>query len=167
MNEKVYSGTLALGEIINIFDRNWRVCHIEDGKYYLGADTIKEKMVFGDNNDYGYSNVFHMAIDYEEELLKKYSDIINEHLVPIESNGVKIKVFAPTLIQIMGEFKGFKYFTDNKHRICEYNGKPCSYWTSSNITNNNEVWRIGNDGEPWNHEVYEISGFRPFICFKP
>ena len=159
-----YYGTLTLGQTIKYCEKNWILCHINGKKHYLAASEIYEETLFG-GNKYAGSTLAGRASAYQNNLISAYGAYATDYLSDVTVNGVTAKVFVASDEQMNGEFS---YFNSNSRRICNFNGSPSWYWTSS-PSGGGRVWLVNSSGSLDSGTYRDPGipdGFRPFVCLS-
>ena len=151
----------AVGGTLNWANNTWRVVHKMTGLAILGLTTIPELVQFSEASvgEYLGSTLYCKCMEFAIELKLYACDYVVDFM-----GG---KVFIPGYDQLNG---GFSYFTSASNRICNYNGIPQHYWTSSPYSFDPDcVWVI--DGNGYFNPIGYSSptsafGFRPFVALR-
>lgn len=154
----LYTGNTTVGSTITFKGKSWIVAHKSGNNIYCSDTVIESKTQFGNNSTYAGSTLASVASTFKNSLS---FNSVEEALVPNTNvNGVNAKIFVASYDQMNG---GWSYFNSNDRRICNYNGSPDYYWTSS--PDSGGVWLVNSSGYLYaDVSPSNSGGFRPSVC---
>lgn len=155
----LYTGNPTVGSTISFKGKNWIVAHKSGNNIYVTDSVIESMTPFGGNTQYAGSTLASVASAFQSSL---NLTAVEQYLIPNTTvNGVSAKVFVASYDQMNG---GWSYFNSNARRICNYNGSPQWYWTSS-PHGSGGVWYVFTDGRFYGSgSPGGTIGFRPSVC---
>ena len=164
INNNPYTGTLDVGNTITFIGKEWLVVNKTANQAILARNVIESETTLGASSKYSESTIASAAKSYENSFIGVNKTLINCMCPETTVNGVTARIFVPSVSQVNG---GFAHFNSNENRICQYNGRDHSWWTSSEYTadtlyyidENGALYYGYQGGANYSH------GFRPFVAF--
>ena len=154
----------SVGSTVLFNNTYWTVVHMVPAApsgytVYLALATMTQTTQFGSNNVYAGSTLASKCTTYYNSMAADSKALC----LGVSVEGVTAKVFVASYAQVNG---GFSHFNSNANRICNYNGNPYPWWTSSPGSSGGvyyvkAVGSVRNGGYP--SDTY---GFRPFVAVK-
>lgn len=163
VDKLVYSGALAVGNIITFNGANYRVVHDDGNLIYCGRETMTDKTIYGSSNVYSGSTIAYKCTVY----LNSIPAELRYFLQDVTVENVKNKVFIPTLTQVSSVFT---YFNSDARRICNLGSAATVWWLSAPGTTYESYTYCSyvnvNGKAQAGFLISASNGFRPFIAFK-
>lgn len=150
-------GSSGVGTIVKWANKNWIICHTENGLIYLaGLFFVSTSQQFdsGDSVAYAGSDLAQACVTYQNTIPSDSLALAVNTTV----NGVTNKIFVASYEQMNG---GFMLFYSNDQR--EF--MNTIYWTSSSATSLG-VWYINIGGYFDSIRPVNKYGFRPFVALR-
>ena len=153
-------GSSGVGTIVKWANKNWIICHTENGLIYLAGlflVSASQKFDSGSSAVYAGSDLAQACVTYQNTIPSDSLALAVNTTV----NGVTNKIFVASYEQMNG---GFMLFYSNSQR--ELMNR--TYWTSS-PRSSSHVWivsyagSLGEGGEGYPSDTY---GFRPFVALR-
>ena len=148
----------GVGTIVKWANKNWIVCHYEDGKTYLAGlffVSAYQRFNIDESTVYAGSDLAQACVTYQNTIPSDSLALAVNTTV----NGVTNKIFVASYEQMNG---GFMLFYSNSMRVLNNQ----HYWTSSAF-DSSFVWLVNNDGSFYNsHTPINTGGFRPFVALQ-
>ena len=154
-------GSSGVGTIVQWANKNWIICHTENGLIYLaGLFFVSTNQQFdsGGSTAYAGSDLAQACVTYQNTIPSDSLALAVNTTV----NGVTNKIFVASYEQMNG---GFMLFYVNNQR--ELLNTP--YWTSSAYGSDmGVIWCAGNGGrlEYSGNTPTGTLGFRPFVALQ-
>ena len=144
-------GSSGVGTIVQWANKNWIICHTENGLIYLAGlflVSTSQKFDSGGSTAYAGSDLAQACVTYQNTIPSDSLALAVNTTV----NGVTNKIFVASYEQMNGGFMLFYY--DNQRELMNR-----VYWTSSHVTRNGNLYYGGNTPTT-------ASGFRPFVALQ-
>ena len=151
-------GSSGVGTIVKWANKNWIICHTENGLIYLAGlffVSTSQKFDSGGSTAYAGSDLAQACVTYQNTIPSDSLALAVNTTV----NGVTNKIFVASYEQMNG---GFMLFYSNSQREL----MNTYYWTSSSGSSGG-VWYVRSDGG-LSDGYYPTNsrGFRPFVALR-
>ena len=152
-------GSSGVGTIVQWANKNWIICHTENGLIYLAGlflVSTSQKFDSGGSTAYAGSDLAQVCVTYQNTIPSDSLALAVNTTV----NGVTNKIFVASYEQMNGGFMLFYY--DNQRELMNR-----VYWTSS-AYDSNVVWHVTRNGNLYygGNTPTTASGFRPFVALQ-
>lgn len=152
-------GSSGVGTIVKWANKNWIICHTENGLIYLAGlffVSTSQKFDSGGSTAYAGSDLAQACVTYQNTIPSDSLALAVNTTV----NGVTNKIFVASYEQMNG---GFMIFYSNSQR--ELMNR--NYWTSSS-SSSTSVWNVRHDGSlsVGSSNTVAAIGFRPFVALR-
>ena len=156
-------GSTGVGTIVKWANKNWIICHTENGLIYLaGLFFVSTSQPFDSEFDFDSGgSAAYAGSDLAQACVTYQNTIPSDSLalaVNTTVNGVTNKIFVASYEQMNGGFMLF--YSDSQRELMD-----TVYWTSSSRSSN-VIWGVFAGGVLSNLGPTDTRGFRPFVALR-
>lgn len=156
-------GSSGVGTIVKWANKNWIICHTENGLIYLaGLFFVSTSQPFDSDFDFDSGgSIAYAGSDLAQACVTYQNTIPSDSLalaVNTTVNGVTNKIFVASYEQMNGGFMLF--YSDSQRELMD-----TVYWTSSSRSSN-VIWGVFAGGVLSNLNPTDTRGFRPFVALR-
>lgn len=152
-------GSSGVGTIVKWANKNWIICHTENGLIYLAGlffVSTSQKFDSGGSTAYAGSDLAQACVTYQNTIPSDSLALAVNTTV----NGVTNKIFVASYEQMNGGF--MQFYSNSQRELMNTN-----YWTSS-PSSSTSVWNVRSDGSlsVGSSNTVSAIGFRPFVALR-